>query len=218
MINPSNRTMPPGQRFSYVKYDPIRARKQEGFKLLFDRLDQMALEELPNCRYRSAFLTELERCYMWTGKALRDEQIEIDGKIKHVAERTSPEDEPSGMIVTYHCRECEKDTFVSISPEAKEFSHYHKCLFCGRNTAWATSAGVPRTNEEPLKPFVMPLSIPAPTLGNTSPFITEYRCPDCNVEFSMAYSAKEEIPTMVRCGGCGFKTARRIVKTGLQKG
>ena len=68
-------------RFSYVRYDAERARKQEAFRAKFEELEVMAESLLSPGRYRALFLTELEQAYMWTGKSLRDEQIAVDGAV-----------------------------------------------------------------------------------------------------------------------------------------
>ena len=75
------------QRFSYVKYDEESTRKQEEFKDAFERIEALADAHLPEGRAKSLFLTYLEIAYMWTGKAIRDEQIEKNSKPEHVPER-----------------------------------------------------------------------------------------------------------------------------------
>lgn len=76
-------------RFSYVRYDAKRAAKQEAFKAKFEEIEEMAEALLPAGRYKALFLTELEHAYMWTGKALRDEQIAVDGAVVHEPHRTA---------------------------------------------------------------------------------------------------------------------------------
>jgi hypothetical protein len=68
------------QRFSYVRYDSIRAAKQQKFKELFEAVEGYS-ETLPDGRAKSLLLTALEEAYMWTGKAIRDEQIAVDGGV-----------------------------------------------------------------------------------------------------------------------------------------
>jgi len=77
------------QRFSYVKYDEKSVEKQETFKRLFEDIEAYAVGNLPESRARSLLLTELENAYMWTGKAIRDEQIARDSQPEHVPERTT---------------------------------------------------------------------------------------------------------------------------------
>lgn len=76
-------------RFSYVRYDSYSAEKQEKFKKVFEELEEMALNLLPDSRPRSLFLTALEEAYMWTGKSIRDEQINRGVQPEHVPERTN---------------------------------------------------------------------------------------------------------------------------------
>ena len=77
-----------GQRFSYVRYDAEATTTQEAFKQKFEELETMA-ELLKDGRAKSLFLTALEEAYMWTGKAIRDEQIARGSQVEHVAERTT---------------------------------------------------------------------------------------------------------------------------------
>ncbi len=62
-------------RFDYVKYDAVAIEKQEGFKHLFEVLEKAGYDMLPDGRAKSLFFTAIEEAYMWTGKAIRDEQI-----------------------------------------------------------------------------------------------------------------------------------------------
>lgn len=84
-------TMPQNEsiRFSYVRYDAQATAKQEQFKAEFEKLERMAYAMLPDGRARSLFLTALEESYMWTGKAIRDEQIARNSQPQHVPERTN---------------------------------------------------------------------------------------------------------------------------------
>ena len=74
-------------RFSYIKFDPLRADKMEAFKSLFEGLERSVEEQLTTSRPKSLCLTSLEEAYMWIGKAIRDEQIQLDGKINHEPNR-----------------------------------------------------------------------------------------------------------------------------------
>lgn len=78
-----------GQRFSYVKYDSESVRKQETVKKMFEAIEQFCDAELKPGRAASLVHTKLEEAYMWTGKAIRDEQIERNSQVEHVAERTA---------------------------------------------------------------------------------------------------------------------------------
>jgi hypothetical protein len=64
-------------RFTYVKYTQDQQNKQEMFKKLFEAVEQFGEHVLPEGRAKALFLTTLEESYMWTGKAIRDEQINI---------------------------------------------------------------------------------------------------------------------------------------------
>lgn len=74
-------------RFDYVKYDAGSTQKQEEFKDAFERIETLAEAHLPEGRAKSLFLTYLEIAYMWTGKAIRDEQIKRNSQPEHVPER-----------------------------------------------------------------------------------------------------------------------------------
>ena len=76
-----------GQRFSYVKYDPQAQIMQEALKEQFEKLENM-VSDLKDGRAKSLVLTHLEEAYMWTGKAIRDEQIARDSQPQHVPERS----------------------------------------------------------------------------------------------------------------------------------
>lgn len=77
------------QRFSYVKYDEQAVKKQEDLKKLFEQAEAMIEANLPNGRAKSLVLTHLEESYMWTGKAIRDEQIERNSSTPHAVERSN---------------------------------------------------------------------------------------------------------------------------------
>jgi len=74
-------------RFDYVKYDEISVDKQETFKHFFEDIEAYAMDALPDSRARSLLLTALEEAYMWTGKAIRDDQIKRVAS-PHVPERS----------------------------------------------------------------------------------------------------------------------------------
>lgn len=74
-------------RFDYVKYDDKSQRDQDHAKLLCDNV-RAAIET--NCqpgRAASLALTKLEECYMWIGKAIRDDQIKRNGSAELQEER-----------------------------------------------------------------------------------------------------------------------------------
>ena len=64
-------------RFDYVKYDQTATLKQGMFKEMFQTVDETIEKELKNSRAKALVLTKLEEAYMWIGKAIRDEQIEL---------------------------------------------------------------------------------------------------------------------------------------------
>lgn len=68
-------TMPkPNNRFDYVAYDASAKSLQNDFKEAFTGLAQ-GIGILGNNRSTGLALTHLEECYMWVGKAIRDDQI-----------------------------------------------------------------------------------------------------------------------------------------------
>lgn len=62
-------------RFDYVKYDEDSATKQGNLKQLYETLENHISAILADGRAKSLCLTALEESYMWTGKAIRDEQL-----------------------------------------------------------------------------------------------------------------------------------------------
>lgn len=76
------------QRFSYVKYDEQSMQAQETFKKLFEAVEHFA-ETLDNGRAKALVLTHLEEAYMWTGKAIRDQQIARGVQAEHVPGRSN---------------------------------------------------------------------------------------------------------------------------------
>lgn len=61
-------------RFSYIRYDETSAAIQQLLKEKFEEIEA-ALNVLSDGRAKSLCLTSLEEAYMWTGKAIRDDQI-----------------------------------------------------------------------------------------------------------------------------------------------
>lgn len=66
-------------RFNYIAFDLVSNQKQEGFKRMFEMIEAFAAEHLPESRERSLLVTGLEQAYMWTGKAIRNEQLAREG-------------------------------------------------------------------------------------------------------------------------------------------
>lgn len=77
------------QRFSYVQYDEQSKVKQEEFKKMFEMIEVFAVAHLSEGRSQSLLFTALEEAYMWTGKAIRDEQIARNSQVDHVAQRSN---------------------------------------------------------------------------------------------------------------------------------
>lgn len=73
-------------RFDYIRYDEQAFTAQEVAKKKCTSLESM-IETLPNGRAKSLALTKLEECYMWIGKAIRDNQIERNGSADLMEER-----------------------------------------------------------------------------------------------------------------------------------
>lgn len=65
-------------RFDYVEYDEFAARGQALAKAHCQKLET-AIDNLSDGRAKSLALTSLEECYMWIGKAIRDNQIQRNG-------------------------------------------------------------------------------------------------------------------------------------------
>lgn len=72
---------PSSIRFSYVAYDEMSQHIQLAFKRLFEEIETLLEQALPNSRPKSLVLTSLEEAYMWVGKAVRDAQIERKKKV-----------------------------------------------------------------------------------------------------------------------------------------
>lgn len=75
------------QRFSYVKYDEKSIAMQEELKRYFENIEGFAEKYLTPSRERSLLMTALEEAYMWTGKAIRDDQISRGSQTEHAPER-----------------------------------------------------------------------------------------------------------------------------------
>jgi hypothetical protein len=73
-------------RFDYVRYDDTAIEKQDHIKQSVKSLAQ-AIEDFGDNRSTQLALNHLEECYMWVGKAIRDEQIERNGSAQLQEER-----------------------------------------------------------------------------------------------------------------------------------
>lgn len=74
-------------RFDYVKYDNLSLGLQSEMKSDFENLAGEMEMHLPEGRAKALALTKLEECYMWIGKAIRDEQIARNGSAEPQDER-----------------------------------------------------------------------------------------------------------------------------------
>lgn len=77
----------PSNRFTYVKYDQEHAELQEKFKALFEEVDTLIEQSIITGRARTLLLMHLEEAYMWSGKAIRDQQLAKLTSTQHVPER-----------------------------------------------------------------------------------------------------------------------------------
>jgi hypothetical protein len=75
-------------RFDYVKYDETAIKQQEVFKYQVAMLEHN-IEQLGSPRAKALALTKLEECYMWIGKAIRDDQIARNGSAELQEERSN---------------------------------------------------------------------------------------------------------------------------------
>lgn len=74
-------------RFDYVKYDEQACALQEAFKNDVSVLEGRIDASLLSPRARALAITKLEECYMWIGKAIRDDQIERNGSAELLEKR-----------------------------------------------------------------------------------------------------------------------------------
>jgi hypothetical protein len=73
-------------RFDYVKYDDQAVCEQAEAKMHCTSLEEF-IEDLNSPRAKALALTKLEECYMWIGKAIRDDQIKRNGSAPLQEER-----------------------------------------------------------------------------------------------------------------------------------
>ncbi|HET6445346.1 MAG TPA: hypothetical protein VFI27_12285 [candidate division Zixibacteria bacterium] len=66
-------------RFDYVKYDEIASGVQGSAKIKAQSLET-CINLLMSEEAKTKALQHLEECYMWIGKAIRDDQIARTGK------------------------------------------------------------------------------------------------------------------------------------------
>ena len=75
-------------RFDYVAYDEKAQGQQLEAKEQVIVLESL-IDGLKSPRARALALTKLEECYMWIGKAIRDDQIERNGSAELQEDRTN---------------------------------------------------------------------------------------------------------------------------------
>jgi len=75
-------------RFNYVEFDEYAQAEQNSAKKIALNLEFL-IESLGKGRSQHLALTNLEECYMWIGKAIRDKQIERNS-IGDELERANP--------------------------------------------------------------------------------------------------------------------------------
>lgn len=77
-------------RFDYVKYDETAVNQQNAAKDLCQQLELVInsfTARVGSARAAAIAHTKLEECYMWIGKAIRDQQIERNGSADLQEER-----------------------------------------------------------------------------------------------------------------------------------
>lgn len=76
-------------RFDYVKYDEEAILAQKVAKYNVTQVETVIEQSLVSPRAKQKALDKLEECYMWIGKAIRDDQIVRGGSAEDVPERTN---------------------------------------------------------------------------------------------------------------------------------
>lgn len=76
-------------RFDYVKYDEIATDSQAFLKNRFTDLENLIDTKTVSPRAKALAMTKLEECYMWVGKAIRDDQITRNGSAELQEERNN---------------------------------------------------------------------------------------------------------------------------------
>lgn len=66
-------------RFDYVKYDDTACTQQNSAKSVCSVLESFIDQNCNSPRAKALALTKLEECFMWIGKAIRDDQILRNG-------------------------------------------------------------------------------------------------------------------------------------------
>lgn len=79
-------------RFDYIKYDDRAQIAQEKAKVQVTKLERMINEDLGHISgdlEKKFAIQKLEECYMWIGKAIRNDQIARNGSAPLQEERTN---------------------------------------------------------------------------------------------------------------------------------
>jgi hypothetical protein len=76
-------------RFDYVKYDAEALELSTNFKFTMTTLEDKIDILLKSPRAKALALTKLEECYMWVGKAIRDDQVERNKETELQEERSN---------------------------------------------------------------------------------------------------------------------------------
>lgn len=76
-------------RFDYVKYDQKSVDAQECFKGSVVSMESVINNLIESPRAKALALTKLEECYMWIGKAIRDDQIDRNKMTESQEERSN---------------------------------------------------------------------------------------------------------------------------------
>lgn len=74
---------------NYVKYDKASIEKSEFLKKEFEQLIGCIEGMMENSREKALIMTGLETAYMWTGKAIRNDQIKRNGSSENLPERSN---------------------------------------------------------------------------------------------------------------------------------
>jgi hypothetical protein len=69
----------PASRFDYVAYDSHASELQAAFKGNLQSIEGFIEVSLKSPRAKALAITKLEECYMWIGKAIRDDQLARNG-------------------------------------------------------------------------------------------------------------------------------------------
>lgn len=76
-------------RFDYVAYDGPSRELQSWARHKVTELEKLieSISALSSARSRALALTKLEECYMWIGKAIREDQLSRNGVLNYSQEK-----------------------------------------------------------------------------------------------------------------------------------